>query len=69
MKKYLLLVAIIFASCAEQKQEPKTAGYSIRGEEESYMIGSDETTTVSNCDANDTARTNLRSNFETVGWK
>ena len=44
MKKYLLLVAILFASCAEQKQEPKTAGYSIRGEEESYMIGSDETT-------------------------
>ena len=26
------------------KQEPKTAGYSIRGEDESYMIGSDETT-------------------------
>ena len=44
MKKYLLLVAILFAACAEQKQEPKTAGYSIRGEEESYMIGSDETT-------------------------
>ena len=38
-------MAIIFASCAEQKQEPKnTAGYSIRGEDESYMIGSDETT-------------------------
>ena len=35
MKKYLLLVAILFAACAEQKQEPKTAGYSIRGEEES----------------------------------
>ena len=44
MKKYILLIVIIFASCAEQKQEPKTAGYSIRGEEESYMIGSDETT-------------------------
>ena len=44
MKKYILLVAIIFASCAEQKQEQKTAGYSIRGGEESYMIGSDETT-------------------------
>ena len=44
MKKYILLILIIFASCAEQKQEPKTAGYSIRGEEESYMIGSDETT-------------------------
>ena len=43
MKKYILLVAIIFASCAEQKQEQKTAGYSIRGVEESYMIGSDET--------------------------
>ena len=44
MKKYILLIIIIFASCAEQKQEPKTAGYSIRGGEESYMIGSDETT-------------------------
>jgi len=44
MKKYIFLIAIIFASCAEQNQEPKTAGYSIRGEEESYMIGSDETT-------------------------
>ena len=44
MKKHFLLIAILFASCAEQKQEPKTAGYSIRGEEESYMIGSDETT-------------------------
>jgi len=44
MKKYFLLVTILFASCAEQKQEPKTAGYSIRGEDESYMIGSDETT-------------------------
>ena len=43
MKKYLLKMNP-FASCAEQKQEPKTAGYSIRGEEESYMIGSDETT-------------------------
>ena len=44
MKKYILLIVIIFASCAEQKQEPETAGYSIRGDEESYMIGSDETT-------------------------
>ena len=44
MKKYILLIAIIFTACAEQKQEPKTAGYSIREEEESYMIGSDETT-------------------------
>ena len=44
MKIYIFLIAIIFASCAEQNQEPKTAGYSIRGEEESYMIGSDETT-------------------------
>ena len=44
MKKYILLIAILFAACSEQKQEPKTAGYSIRGEEESYMIGSDETT-------------------------
>ena len=44
MKKYILLIAIIFTACAEQKQESKTAGYSIRGGEESYMIGSDETT-------------------------
>ena len=44
MKKYILLIAIIFASCAEQKQEPKTAGYFILDEEQTYMIGSDETT-------------------------
>ena len=44
MKKYILLIAIIFASCAEQKQEPKTAGYFIMDEEQTYMIGSDETT-------------------------
>ena len=44
MKKYILLIAIIFASCAEQKKESKSAGYSIRGEDESYTIGSDETT-------------------------
>ena len=44
MKKYILLVAILFASCAEQNQEPKTAGYFIQDEEETYMIGSDDTT-------------------------
>mgnify|MGYP001232968018 FL=1 len=44
MKKYILLIAIIFAACAEQKQEPKTAGYFILDEEQTYMIGSDETT-------------------------
>ena len=44
MKKYILLIVIIFASCTEQKQEPKTAGYFILDEEQSYMIGSDETT-------------------------
>ena len=44
MKKYIWLVAILFAACAEQNQEPKTAGYFIQDEEQSYMIGSDETT-------------------------
>ena len=44
MKKYILLIAILFASCAEQNQEPKTAGYFIQDEEETYMIGSDDTT-------------------------
>jgi ketosteroid isomerase-like protein len=44
MKKYTWLVAILFAACAEQNQEPKTAGYFIQDEEQSYMIGSDETT-------------------------
>ena len=44
MKKYLLLVAILFAACADQEREPKTAGYFINDEEQSYMIGSDETT-------------------------
>ena len=44
MKKYILLIAIIFSACAEQNQEPKTAGYFIQDEEQSYMIGSDETT-------------------------
>jgi hypothetical protein len=44
MKKFILLVAIIFAACAGQSQEPKTAGYFIQDEEQSYMIGSDETT-------------------------
>ena len=44
MKKFILLIAIIFAACAEQNQEPKTAGYFIQDEEQSYMIGSDVTT-------------------------
>ena len=44
MKKLILLIAIIFAACAEQNQDPKTAGYFIQDEEQSYMIGSDETT-------------------------
>ena len=44
MKKYILLIAIIFSTCAEQNQEPKTAGYFIQDEEQSYMIGSDVTT-------------------------
>ena len=44
MKKYILLIAIIFAACAEQNQDPKTAGYFIQDEEQSYMIGSDVTT-------------------------
>ena len=43
MKKYILLIAIIFTSCAEQKQEQKTAGYFINDDEQTYMIGSDET--------------------------
>ena len=38
MKKFILLIAIIFAACAEQNQEPKTAGYFIQDEEQSYMI-------------------------------
>ena len=40
MKKYILLIAILFASCTAPNQEPKTAGYfiQVRG-----MIGSDET--------------------------
>ena len=38
MKKYILLIAILFASCSAPTQEPKTAGYFLQDEQDANKI-------------------------------